>query len=118
MRVGDPAHTGSAKDQRGGAAPDDREPRRGTVAQCLGQLSVFVVFGEPEPDEVALADDFAEELAVAAWAIAPPPPTSTPETIKTASPLLMCCRISFTSSRCSVGTHSSRGNCGSGTRGL
>jgi hypothetical protein len=83
-------------------------------------LSVFVAFDEPDldADDVALEDDFAEELGVAAWAIAPPPPTSTPETIKAASPFLMCCRIWFTSSLRSVGTHSSRRNCGRGASGL
>jgi hypothetical protein len=85
----------------------------------LGQLSVFVVVDEPDPeaDDAALEDAFADGLAVAAWAIAPPPPTSTPETINAASPFLMCCRIWFTSSRVR-GTHSNLGNCGCPTRGL
>jgi hypothetical protein len=64
-------------------------------------LSVFAVLDEPDPDavDVALEDAFADELAVAAWAIAPPPPTSAPVTINVASPLLRCSRISFTSLR-------------------
>ena len=79
---------------------------------------MFVVFDEPDPeaDDVAFEDAFADGLAVAR-AIAPPPPTSTPETINAASPFLMWCRIWFTSSRVRS-THSNLGNCGCRTRGL
>ena len=57
---------------------------------------------EPEPLEDDAPDDaLAEGLAVAACAIAAPPPTRAPESARATIALLIACRMSLTSSRSS-----------------
>jgi hypothetical protein len=68
----------------------------------FGHLSVPVAFDEAaELDEVELDaedDAFADGLAVAAWAIAEPPPTRTPVIARVIAARFSCCRICVTSS--------------------
>jgi hypothetical protein len=68
----------------------------------FGHLSVPAAFDEAaELDEVELdAEDeaFADGLAVAAWAIAEPPPTRTPVIAKVIAAPFSRCRICVTSS--------------------
>ena len=68
----------------------------------FGHLSVPAAFDEAaELDEVELdAEDeaFADGLAVAAWAIAEPPPTRTPVIARVIATRFSRCRICVTSS--------------------
>jgi hypothetical protein len=52
---------------------------------------------EPEDDDDVAVEDFVEGLAVAAWAMAPPPPMRRPETVRATAALRITCDISFTS---------------------
>src|SRR5438445_8809460 len=58
----------------------------------FGHLWVDVL-DDPELAVGEDVDDFAEGLAVAAWATAAPPPTSTPESVIATSALRIPCRI-------------------------
>ena len=66
----------------------------------FGHLSVLVAFDEAaeldeaELDVVAEDDALADGLAVAAWAIAVPPPTRAPEIARVIAIRFSCCRIS------------------------
>lgn len=77
----------------GRGLPGEAAPRA-EHHRLLGQLSVVVVSDEADlAVDVALEDAFADGLDVAAWAIPPPPPISTPEIANAASPRFSRCDI-------------------------
>ena len=85
-----------------GAAP--RGPRRVRVLPFLvvvGHVwSVAALVDVPDDaEDDAEVDAFADGLAVAAWAIAVPPPTRTPETANVIASFLSRCCIPITSFR-------------------